>query len=508
MVTAARKDPAVNRKLNPAEGPVLERLAAALGPGGVVPVEPRYLEEPRGRLRGRAAAVLRPRTVDEVATVVAICAAARVGIVPYSGGTGLVGGQIFGEGPLPVILSFERMTRIRDLDPTDNVLVAEAGVVLADVQAAARAAGRLFPLSLASEGSARIGGLLATNAGGIGVLRYGNARDLCLGVEAVLADGRVLHGLSRLLKDNMGYDLRHLLIGAEGTLGLITAASLRLHPLPDETATAWIAVASPAAAVELLQATRAALGGTISAFELMSAEGLAFLAETLPQVPLPPAMPTGWLVLTEAADARGGDIGRRFESALAAALGSGLAVDALIAQSDAAARGLLGRSRGDPDREPPNRRGLEPRHLAAPGAARRASSTRRERRWRPSIPSCASTASAISGTETCTTTSSRRRAATAPSSTRCGIGCARRCTPWRTASAARWRRSTGWVASRPRILSGMAIRGRWRRCGRSSGRWIRREFSIPARCFWRSSEMKRPLLGGGEKGARYPDWRV
>jgi FAD/FMN-containing dehydrogenase len=204
----------VSRPLNPADGAVLERLAGALGPEGV-------------------------------AAAVAICAEARVGIIPYAGGTGLVGGQISSEGPLPVVLSFERMARIRDLDLVDGVLVAEAGCVLAEVQAAARAVGRLFPLTLASEGSARIGGLLATNAGGINVLRYGNARDLCLGVEAVMADGRVLHGLKRVVKDNMGYDLRHLLIGSEGTLGLITAASLRLFPQPDKRATAWVSVASP-----------------------------------------------------------------------------------------------------------------------------------------------------------------------------------------------------------------------------------------------------------------------
>jgi FAD/FMN-containing dehydrogenase len=321
--------------LNPADGAVLERLAAALGPSGVAPAEPRYLEEPRGRFRGRAAAVLRPASTAQVAAAVAVCAAARVGIVPYSGGTGLVGGQVSGEGPLPVVMSFERMARIRDLDLADGVLVAEGGCVLADVQAAARDAGRLFPLSLASEGSARIGGLLATNAGGVNVLRYGNARDLCLGVEAVMADGSVVHGLGRLIKDNMGYDLRHLLIGAEGTLGLITAASLRLFPLPAETATAWIAVASPAAALELLGAMRGALGGAISAFELMHVQGLAFLAEVLPQVPVPPAMPGDWVVLADVADAEDAGIGARLEAVLARALGDGAAGSALIAQSDA-----------------------------------------------------------------------------------------------------------------------------------------------------------------------------
>ena len=248
---AGRRGAGMSAPLASADAAVLERLAAALGPGGVVAPEPRYLEEPRGRFHGQAAAVLRPASTAAVAAAVAVCAAARVGIVPYSGGTGLVGGQILGEGPLPVIMSFERMAAIRDLDLVDGVLVAEAGCVLADVQAAAREVGRLFPLTLASEGSARIGGLLGTNAGGVNVLRYGNARDLCLGVEAVMADGTVVNGLSRVVKDNMGYDLRHLLIGAEGTLGLITAASLRLMPEPGETATAWVSVASPEAALGL-----------------------------------------------------------------------------------------------------------------------------------------------------------------------------------------------------------------------------------------------------------------
>jgi FAD/FMN-containing dehydrogenase len=324
----------VTAPLNPAEGAVLERLAAALGGDGVRPPEPRYLEEPRGRFHGRAGAVLRPGSVEEVAAAVRICAEARVGIVPWSGGTGLVGGQVFGDGPLPVVLSFDRMARIRDLDVTDNVLTAEAGAVLADVQAAARDAGRLFPLSLASEGSARIGGLMATNAGGVAVLRYGTARDLCLGVEAVMADGRVMRGLSRLVKDNAGYDLRHLLIGAEGTLGLITAASLRLHQAPEETATAWVAVASPEAALTLLHGLRARLGGAVSAFELMHVQGLAFLAEQMPQVPQPPGFAGDWRVLAEAADGAGAGVLARMEAALAEALAAGRAGDALVAQGE------------------------------------------------------------------------------------------------------------------------------------------------------------------------------
>ena len=328
-----RLSPAV--PLRPADAALLERLTAALGPEAVRPPEPRYLEEPRGRYHGRAAAVLRPGTTAAVATAVRLCAEARVGIVPYAGGTGLVGGQLLEEGPLPVVLSVERLNRVRDLDLTDNLLIAEAGCILADVQAAARDAGRLFPLSLASEGSARIGGLLGTNAGGVAVLRYGNARDLCLGVEAVMADGSVLAGVGRLVTDNMGYDLRHLLIGSEGTLAIITAASLRLFPRPGEIATAWIGVPSPAVALELLRAMRDALGGTLSAFELIDVTGLDFLAETMPQVPLPPAMGTGWRVLVEATDAVGAGLAERIEAVLAAAIDEGLATDALVAQSGA-----------------------------------------------------------------------------------------------------------------------------------------------------------------------------
>ena len=259
---------------------------------------------------------------------------------------------------------------------------------------------------------------MATNAGGIHVLRYGSARGLCLGVEAVLADGSILHRLGRVAKDNMGYGLRHLLIGAEGTLGLITAASLLLHPLPEETATAWIAVASPAAALALLQEMRAALGGTISAFELIGAQGLAFLAETLPQVPLPPGPPADWLVLAEAADGRGGAIGRRLEAALAAALERGGAQDALVAQNEAQRAVFWGAREAIPLA---NRRvgSVSSHDIALPRGGSRASSPRRARRWRRSSRRSGSTASGISGTGTCTTTSSRRAGGRARITTSC-----------------------------------------------------------------------------------------
>ncbi len=285
--------------LNPADAAFVARLAALLPEGAVRAAEPRHVEEPRGRWAGQAGAVVYPRSTEQVQAVVRACAEARVGILPWGGGTGLVGGQIMPEGPAPVILSLERMAALRGVWAEENVLVAEAGMTLAAVQEAAEAAGRLFPLSLASEGTARIGGVLATNAGGIGVLRYGNARDLCLGVEAVLADGSVMGGLKRLRKDNSGYDLRHLLIGAEGTLGIITAAALRLVPRPAAVVTALLVVPDPAAALRLLTLCQTRVPGMVSAFELIGRMGLDFLAEKMPEVTIPFATPPAWSVLLE-----------------------------------------------------------------------------------------------------------------------------------------------------------------------------------------------------------------
>ncbi len=265
----------------------LAELAGGLDAGGVLDpacdaAQP-YLVEPRGLLRGRAAAILKPASTAQVAAIIPLCHRHRIGVVPYGGGTGLVGGQVSPDDPRPVVLSLERMNRIREVLPDDCAIIAEAGVILADLQAAAADAGRLFPLSLAAEGSCRIGGNLATNAGGVAVLRYGTARDLCLGIEAVLADGSVLAGLKPLRKDNTGYDLRHLLIGSEGTLGVITAAALKLFPRPGEVVTAMLAVASPDAALTLLQTLRERLGDGVSAFELIAGQGIAFLAGFYPE---------------------------------------------------------------------------------------------------------------------------------------------------------------------------------------------------------------------------------
>ena len=285
--------------LNPADAAFAETLAALLPEGTVGPAEPRYLEEPRRRALTPHALIARPRSTGEAATIVRACAGARVGIVPWGGGTGLVLGQVLPEGPAPLILSLERMTALRGLWPEEGLMVVEAGMTLAEVQAAAEGAGRLFPLSLAAEGTARIGGNLATNAGGTAVLRYGNARDLCLGVEAVLPDGTVMHGLKRLRKDNTGYDLKDLLIGSEGTLGIITAATLRLFPKPAATGTAMFVVTGPEAALALLSLMQEATGGNVSSFELIHRQGLLFLDEVMPEQRQPFTDRPEWSVLAE-----------------------------------------------------------------------------------------------------------------------------------------------------------------------------------------------------------------
>ncbi|WP_116599677.1 FAD-binding oxidoreductase [Primorskyibacter marinus] len=320
--------------LNAADAEFVDQLAQGLPEGTLRPAEPRYLEEPRGAWVGTSEWVALPRTVEEVATILRACQAARVGIVPYGGGTGLVGGQVSGDGPQTLVLSLERMSAIRAVHPQENVLIAEAGATLADVQAAAESGSRLFPLSLASEGTARIGGNLSTNAGGVNVLRYGNARDLCLGLEAVLPDGQIWHGLRRLRKDNTGYDLRHLLIGAEGTLGIITAAALKLSPVPAGRGTAIMAVRDPASALALLSLARDQIGEAVSAFELIDRTGTDFLAEKMPDVRLPFDPMPAWMVLIEVGLPRGLVPSEALEELFVAAFEADLVTDGLVAQSD------------------------------------------------------------------------------------------------------------------------------------------------------------------------------
>jgi FAD/FMN-containing dehydrogenase len=326
--------------LNPADAAFADTLRARMPEAAFRDLTPAYLEEPRGLFHGGEGLLVAPGSTEEVAEVVRQAQAARVGIVPYGGGTGLVGGQIRAEGPAPVILSLERMTAMRGIYPEENVAIAEAGVILSALQAAAEEADRLFPLSLASEGSARLGGVLATNAGGVNVLRYGNTRELCLGLEAVLPDGSVWHGLKRLRKDNTGYDLRGLLIGAEGTLGIITAASMRLFPRPARSGTALFAVESPAAALKLLALAGSRIGPGISAFELISGQGPRFLEETecparRPLTPIP-----DWSVLIDLGMGAGDDPDAALTGLFEAALEAGLVSDGVIAQSEGQRAGL------------------------------------------------------------------------------------------------------------------------------------------------------------------------
>ena len=313
---------------------LLADLAAHVPEGTLRPVEPRHLEEPRGRHHGRAAAIAAPRSADEVATILRFAGAARIAVVPYGGGTGLVAGQIAEDGPLPLLLSLERMRAIRAVHADEAVIVAEAGATVQAVQAAASDAGLLFPLSYGSEGTAQIGAALAVNSGGTGVLRYGNARELCLGLEAVMADGSILHGLKRLRKDNTGYDLRNLLIGSEGTLGVITAASLRLFPRPERQAAALLSVASPEAALALLNRARALVGEGVSGFELLSGTGLSFLAEADMPSRWPLSTLPDWAVLIDLGTGAESDPAEALESLFEAALHDGLVSDGVLAQSE------------------------------------------------------------------------------------------------------------------------------------------------------------------------------
>ena len=322
----------------------LQDLAAVVGaphlltePGEVAP----YFTDWRREFAATAMAVVRPANANEVSQVVALCAAHGVALVPQAGNTGLCGGSV-PTGTCPeVVVSVARMNRIRELDVLNNTMTVEAGCVLQAIQEAADAAGRLFPLSLAAEGSCQIGGNLSTNAGGVGVLRYGNARDLVLGLEVVLADGRVWQGLRTLRKDNTGYDLKHLFLGAEGTLGIITAAVLKLFPKPSATATAWAAVASPERAVELLAALRALVGDRLSAFELVSRVCLDRVRAHDPGIADPLRERHEWYVLCELTDSGSEQaLAERVESALVECSERGILVDVALAKSRAQAAAL------------------------------------------------------------------------------------------------------------------------------------------------------------------------
>jgi len=292
----------------------------------------------------RPLAVLRPGTVGEVAACVAICAESGIPLVPQGGNTGLVGGTVARPGAGAVILNLTRLDRIRDVDPLDDTITVEAGCVLARAQSAAADVDRLLPLSLGAEGTCTIGGNLASNAGGILTLRYGNARDLVLGLEVVLPDGRIWDGLRRLRKDNSGYDLKHLFLGSEGTLGIITAAVLELVPRPARMETALVAVPDVRAAVGLLTALRAASGGMLSAFELMPRFAMDGARDLLGEDLDPLAAPAPWYVLMELSGPAGIPLRPITESALEQAIADGTALDAVLASSEQQ-RGRLWRLR-------------------------------------------------------------------------------------------------------------------------------------------------------------------
>jgi D-lactate dehydrogenase (cytochrome) len=322
----------------------LDRIKKIVGENGIIAertaMEP-YLEETRGIYHGAARLVVRPASTVEVAEIVRLCAAARIPIFPQGGNTGLCGGAVPDADGSGIVLSLGRMNRVRAIDAVNFTITAEAGCVLAEVQSAAEKADRLFPLSLGAEGSCQIGGNLSTNAGGVAVLRYGNARELTLGLEVVLPDGQVWDGLKGLRKDNTGYDLKQLFIGGEGTLGVITAATLKLFPRPKEVETAFLGLTRVENAMALFARARDASGDQLTAFELIPRIGLEIAMAHVPGIHDPLATPHAWYALVEVSSSqRASGLRNALEAFLAAAMENGLVEDGTIAASAAQARDL------------------------------------------------------------------------------------------------------------------------------------------------------------------------
>ena len=326
----------------------IEELRAVVGDKGLITDEAGkhpYLTDWRDNYLGKALAVVRPATTEEVAGVVKLCAARKVAIVPQGGNTGLVGGGMPHEDASEIVLSLNRMNRIVEVDPIGYSMTVEAGAILKTIQETAAGHDRLFPLSLAAEGSCTIGGNLSTNAGGVQVLHYGNARQLVLGLEVVTPAGDIWNGLRALKKDNTGYDLRDLYLGSEGTLGIITKAVLKLWPKPKDVATSWIAVPSPEAAVELLSGAHAASEDNVTSCELMSRQGIDFVLKHIPGATDPLADRHDWYVLLEWSSTRARRDGTnetglavKMETYLGEAMEKGLVLDAAIAQNEAQAK--------------------------------------------------------------------------------------------------------------------------------------------------------------------------
>jgi FAD/FMN-containing dehydrogenase len=317
---------------------VAQALSQLLGSDAVLTdaaaVEP-FLVDHRKLYKGRAVAVVAPRSTDEVARVLSFCNERSIGVVPHGGNTGYCGGATPDESGKQLVLSLRRLNRIRQVEPLNYSLVAEGGCILADVQRAADEADRFFPLSLGAEGSCQIGGNLSTNAGGTNVVRYGMTRDLVLGLEVVLADGRVLDSLTALRKDNTGYDIKQLFLGAEGTLGIITAAALKLFPKIRASATAFAAVPDVQAAVTLLSELRGASGDTVSSFELIPRIGVDLTTKHIPGVTDPLDRRYEWYVLCELTSSRQSDtLDALLEETLANAMERKLVLDAAVARSE------------------------------------------------------------------------------------------------------------------------------------------------------------------------------
>lgn len=319
---------------------LIEALERLLGDAAVLTREEDLAgvtEDWRGRYRAPALCAVLPSNTEQVAAVVRLCAARGVPVLPQGGNTSLCGGATpFEQGERPVIVLLTRMRRIRSLDPVNNTMVVDAGCVLASIQEAAAAAGRLYPVSLGAEGSCQIGGNIATNAGGTGVLRYGNTRDNVLGLEVVLPDGSIWDGLYALRKNNTGYDLKHLFIGSEGTLGIITGAVLKLNPLPTAESVAWLAVDNPQKALDVLGLFQAACNSRLSAFELMNAKQVRLVIEQVPGRRCPVADIDTWHVLVELSDT--GDIAAltaTMQGLLEQALEAGMIRDGVVASSEA-----------------------------------------------------------------------------------------------------------------------------------------------------------------------------
>ncbi|MGL5114582.1 MAG: FAD-binding oxidoreductase, partial [Beijerinckiaceae bacterium] len=320
----------------PTSEPLLPRLAGIVGQAHVITDEERmapHLSEWRKLYTGRAQALVKPASTDEVSAIMRLAHMTGTPVVPQSGNTGGVGGQIPDGSGRAILLSLSRMNRIRDMQPLSNMATVEAGVILQNLQEAARAAGRFFPLSLPSEGSCMVGGNLASNAGGTGVIAYGNMRDLVLGLEVVLPDGRVMSGLSGLRKDNAGYDLKHLFIGSEGTLGVITAATLKLFQEPRQQVTAFVGLQDPELALRLLARAQRDGGGLVAAFELIPRLGVEMSMAFVQGLRDPLAEPHPWYALIEVSAQTETGLADSVEAMLADAIEAGEVTDATVASS-------------------------------------------------------------------------------------------------------------------------------------------------------------------------------